>query len=340
MTRRLFLITAGTLSLLCASDCIGQPRDDRSDLVSPSDASYRLADGSVRVVGDLTMEPLVTRLNQLFIRDHPGIRFTLILRGPPTGIDGIVADVSLFAPLGREAWETEIEPFKRLTGYRPLDIRIGRRGYAGAGDQNPPGIYVHVDNPLRQLTMTELGRVLTAGQMPSDVRHWGQLDLEGQWAKHAIHVYGTRDDGRFVTGLRGAWFGGRPFRRDYEALAEDTDVLEAVAGDRYGIGVVDFVSRTSIPKNVRLVALAQDVNTRASLGEYDDVRQARYPLSPYLHLYVRTAPGQPLNPLAKQYIRLALSTDGQRLIEELKGEKEGYAPLAAEEVRQELAKIE
>ncbi len=306
----------------------------------PRNAPYLLPDGSIQIVGDDTMEPLLQRLNELFVQTHPGIRFTTVLRSPPTGIDGIQAGVSLFAPVAHDAWETEIEPFKRLTGYRPLDVRIGRRGYAGAGRENPPGIYVNASNPLPRLTVDQVARIFTTGQQPSDLRQWSQLGVDGEWAKHAIHLYGTRDDGRTVTALRTARFGGLPFARHYEGLPEDADVLRALAGDRYGIGVVWFVESASVPREVKLVPLAESAGAPPSVAEYEDVRQGRYPLSPYLHLYIRSAAGEPLDPVVKEYVRLALSFVGQHIIEELKDGKQGYVALTPEEAVRELAKIE
>ena len=306
----------------------------------PLNAPYVLSDGSVYIVGDDTMEPLLKRLNDLFVKTHPGIRFTMLLRSPPTGIDGIQAGVSLFAPVAYDAWETEIEPFKRLTGYRPLDVHIGRRGYAGAVRQNPPAIYVNASNPLPRLTLDQVGRIFTTGQSPSDLRHWSQLGAQGDWAKHAIHLYGTRDDGKAVTALRTARFGGLPFARHYEALAEDADVLQALAGDRYGIGLVGFVDPATVPKEVRLVALAENASAPSSLAAYEDVRHGRYPLAPYLHFYVRAAPGTPLNPVVKEYLRLALSIDGQRIIEALQDGAQSYVPLTPEEALRELVKID
>lgn len=305
----------------------------------PANAPYLLPDGSIQIVGDDTMEPLLKRLNDLFVQTHPRIRFTMVLRSPPTGIDGIQAGVSLFAPVAHDAWESEIEPFKRLTGYRPLDVRIGRRGYSGAGRENPPGIYVNASNLLPRLTLDQVGRIFTAGQMPSDLRYWSQLDVEGEWAKHAIHLYGTRDDGKTVTALRTSRFGGLPFARHYEALAEDADVLQALAGDHYGIGVVWFVNAASVPRDVRWVPLAENAAAAPSGAAYEDVRQGRYPLAPYLHLYVRSAPDKPLDPVVREYLRLALSLEGQRIIEALKDGKESYVPLTAEQTAIELAKI-
>lgn len=306
----------------------------------PGNAPYLLPDGSIYIVGDSTMEPLLTRLNELFIMTHPGIRFTMVLRSPPTGIDGIQAGVSIFAPIAHDAWETEIEPFKRLTGYRPFDVRIGRRGYVGRGRENPPAIYVNASNPLRELTFDEVGRIFTAGQSPSDLRHWSQLGVQGEWGIHAIHLYGTRDDGGFATALRTARFGGHSFARQYEPLPGDADVLQALAGDRYGIGVAWFVDPETAPREVRMVPLSENPGATASGGHYEEVRQGRYPLAPYLHLYIRRPPDQPLDPVVKEYIRLALSLEGQRAIEQLKDGKQSYVPLTAEEAARELAKIE
>jgi phosphate transport system substrate-binding protein len=338
-----FLFAWGVLAIVGSVDVSAETAYriyEPQHVTVPHDAPYLLPDGSVYIVGDETMEPLLERLNDLFVKAHPGIRFTMLLKSPPTGIDGIQAGVSLFAPVAHDAWEAEIEPFKRLTGYRPLDVRIGRRGYVGHGRENPPAIYVNANNPLRSLTLEQVARIFTTGQMPSDLRHWSQVGMGGEWAKHAIHLYGTRDDGKSVTALRTARFGGLPFARHYEAFAEDADVLQALAGDRYGIGLVGFVDAASVSRDVRRVPLAENAAAASSAGEYEEVRHGRYPLSPYLHLYIRSAPGKPLDPVVKEYVRLALSFTGQQIIEELKDGKQGYVALTPEEAVRELAKIE
>jgi phosphate transport system substrate-binding protein len=309
------------------------------DLVVPRDAPYLRADGSIHVVGDRTMEPLLARWNELFAKAHPRIRFTLHLGNTPVGLDGLIARVSIFAPIAHDAWESEIDPFKRLNGYLPLDVRVGRIGHAGARD-NPPAIYVNVANPLRQLTIAEVGRIFTAGLQPGDLRRWSQLGVTDEWARHSIHVYGTRDDGTYVTALRIARFGGHPFARHYEALANDAEVLQALAGDRYGIGLAAAIDARRVPASVKLVPLSVAAGANASTGEYEEVRQGRYPLSPYLHIYLDLAPGRAIDPIAREYLKLALSAEGQGIIEQLKLARPGFVPLTAEEAAHELAKID
>ena len=61
----------------------------------------------------------------------------------------------------------------------------------------------------------------------------------------------------------------------------------------------------------------------------------KYPLSRFLYLYVNKAPGKPLDPLVKEYLKLILSKEGQEVVV-----KDGYLPLSAGLVKEELAKIE
>ena len=61
----------------------------------------------------------------------------------------------------------------------------------------------------------------------------------------------------------------------------------------------------------------------------------KYPLSRFLYLYVNKAPGKPLDPLVKEFLKLILSKEGQEVVV-----KDGYLPLSAGLVKEELAKIE
>jgi phosphate transport system substrate-binding protein len=298
------------------------------------DAPYRLPDGSIYFVGDSTMDPLLQELNALFIKTHPGVRFTMLTRSPPVGFDGIVAGVSAFAPIAHDAWESEIEPLRRQTGKAPLDIHVG------ANRPNPPAIYVNARNSLAALSMDDVARIFTSGQPAGDLSTWSQVGIDGPLARHVIHVYGTRNDGRAMTSIRDVHFGSHPIVRHYEALATDADVLDAVANDRYAIGLVGFVEPATIPRQVRFVALKRSATDKGSTARPDEVRTGAYPLSPFLHLYVRRLSDQPLDPFVKEYIRLALSAEGQQVIDRLVRRRESYVSLTPNEAAAELKKID
>ena len=70
-------------------------------------------------------------------------------------------------------------------------------------------------------------------------------------------------------------------------------------------------------------------------GNYSDVTSGKYPLARFLYLYINRAPGKPLDPVVKEYCKLIFSKEGQEVVV-----KDGYLPLPANIVKEELAKLE
>jgi phosphate transport system substrate-binding protein len=83
------------------------------------------------------------------------------------------------------------------------------------------------------------------------------------------------------------------------------------------------------------VALAEKEGGAFSDGNYADVKSGKYPLSRYLYVYINKAPGKPLDPLLREFLKLILSKEGQEVVV-----KDGYLPLSADLVKQESAKVE
>ena len=305
----------------------------------PKDAPYVRPDGSIYIVGNDGMEEMLVKFNELFTQTHPGFKFTLLLKGSSTGIGGLTAGISALAPMGREAWPTDLSGYREAFGYLPLDVRVGYDGYTRPQRKNPPAIYVNAKNPLTGLTPEQITRIFTEGSPKGDITSWGQLGLKSEWAKRTIHLYGPRDEGSLATSLRVSTMDKQPFRHTYEALPKLADVIAAVAADPYGIGLVGFFDAAAVPE-VRLVPLAEKDGGAFVLPSYDNVQNGRYPYAPALHIYVNRAPGKPLDPFVKEYLRLVLSDEGQAIIAAQKDSDEGYVPLNSGAVATELAKLE
>lgn len=306
----------------------------------PEGAPYVMRDGSIRIVGNDGMKAMLERFNELFTRTHPGYRFTMLLEGSSTGIGGLTAGVSAFAPMGREAWPSELAGFRDFFGYQPLDVHIGYGGFSHAGHKNPPAIYVNKANPLAGLTLEQVTRIMTSGAAQGDVTHWRQLGLKGRWAQHAIHLYGPPDDGGLATSLRATQMGNLPFASRYEALPKAADVLDAVAGDVYGIALAGFADAARLNPNVRLLPLARTADAPFADAAYDNVAAGRYPYVPYLRIYVNRAPGQPLDPFVREYLRMVLSPEGQAIIAAQKDAEDGYVPLDQAELARARALLD
>lgn len=335
MTTVLLQKTLRALALLGTSLALSaQP------LSPPADASYLTADGAIAIIGNDGMQDLMENLNTLFSQQHPGFRFALTAKGSSVGIPALTAGATVIAPLSREAWLGDMHGFEQVKGYPPLDIRIGYSGFGPrAPHKTPPAVYVNASNALPGLSLTDLARIVTAGQPEGDLNTWGQLGVKA-WAARRIHLYGLRDDGGFATNLRMDKLGGKPFAAKYEALNTREEVISAVANDPYAIGLTGWVdaSRTSV--HVRVLPLAGKAGEAFKSPDYDSVAAGAYPLSAYLHLYVDSPPGQKLAPYIKQYLRLALSDEGQQAVREQRNSEEGYVPLSAVDLHKEREKLE
>lgn len=305
------------------------------------DAPYRQPDGSVYIVGNDGMKEMLEQFNALFTKTHPGVRFKMLLEGSSTGIGGLTAGVSAFAPMGREAWPTDLGGYKEAHSRQPTDVHIGYDGYArGNGHKNPPAIYVNAKNPLAGLTMSQAMRLFTQGAPGGDITHWRSLGMSGDWAQRAIHVYGPRDDGGFATSTRVSLLGGRAFTGRYEPMPKFVDTMKAVAADPYGIALGQWGDPGPLAADVKLLPLAPKDGTAFALPTPENVQAGRYPMAPHLHVYVSRAPGKPLDPLVKEYLRMVLSREGQAIIAALPPGDEPFLPLTAAEAAQELAKLD
>ena len=108
-------------------------------------------------------------------------------------------------------------------------------------------------------------------------------------------------------------------------------VVQGVTADRFGMGYSGIGYRTSGVKNLSLAAKA---GGPYSNGSYEDVVSGKYPLSRFLYIYVNKAPGKPLDPVVREFLKLVLSREGQDVVV-----KDGYYPLSAKIVQEELAKL-
>lgn len=67
----------------------------------------------------------------------------------------------------------------------------------------------------------------------------------------------------------------------------------------------------------------------------ENVLNGSYPLARFLYIYINKKPGQPLDPLIREFVRFILSNEGQQIVI-----KDGYMPLPSSVVEKELKKIE
>jgi len=297
--------------------------------VDPAISAYQKVSGisgNLSSVGSDTMNNLMTLWSETFRKMYPNVKVQVEGKGSSTAPPALIAGTAQFGPMSRPMKATEIDQFEQKYGYKPTELRTSYDALA---------VYVNKDNPLQKLTLAQVDAIFSKARKrgyKQNVTSWGQLGLSGDWANRPISLYGRNS----ASGTYGFFKEHTLKTGDYKDQVKEqpgsASVVQGVTEDRFGIGYSGIGYRTS---GVRALPLAETEAGPYSDGSYDDVRSGRYPLSRFLYVYVNKAPGKPLDPLVKEFVRLVLSREGQEVVV-----KDGYLPLSTEIVKQELAKLE
>ncbi|MDE2220153.1 MAG: substrate-binding domain-containing protein [Gammaproteobacteria bacterium] len=307
--------------------------------------------GVVRCAGGDTMLPLVRTWAQGFSGLHPGasVEARSDVRLSADGFAALLAGEADVATFVREPFPAEFAAFRGQHGYELSLLRVARGSFATRGGTHALAVFVNADNPLQQLTLTQLDALLSAaprrGAGPT-LRHWGELGLRGRWRDRPIHVYGmlhVRNTGNppgIVNFLQQRVLLGAPFRADLEEQrdAPGESALQAivrhVASDQLGIGYSGFAFARA---GVKSLALAETAAGPFVAGSVEAVAAGTYPLSRDLYLGFDRRPGQPLQPLLRAFLRYALSPAGQQAIRNTPAH---FLPLSPREVAEALRELE
>ncbi len=350
---RLGLVVVGLATLMIVprgkAEPVAEPASYVPAPVPPpaKDSPYVMADGSIHIAGNDLVELLFTRLNDIFTRTHPGFRFTMDMEDSNLALAGITAGKTAFGPIGRDAVTQELEGFSALHGHLPAEILIGYDQSPNTDifppGKTPPAIWINAANPVPWLSVEQITRIFKAGAPGGDITSWGQLGIGGEWAKRAIHVYlpGNREAAFvFYTGYK---LGKLPYSRRAELLPGPREVMSAVAQDPFGIGLIGYWPPDSgwdrqaeLGAKLKIVPLSANGEEQVSRGAPGDL----FPFAPGIHIYFDRTPGRPIEPWIREYMRLALSREGQAILAAMaRDNANGFIPLSAEQVAGELEKL-
>ena len=361
MTR---IVLAFILGMLLGPVCIAAPADrpDTSPLKPytvkhlpppPRDASYVMRDGSILIAGNDLMVVYMERLTALFRSYYPEYKFHMELQTSGLSVSGINSGKSALGPVARDVSFQEKDAFRSRHGYDLTDIQVGWDNTPDADHQPPgkypPGVWVNVKNPTPWLSMDEIAGIFTTGSGKGDYTFWGQLEgHEGfiggngaDYAKREIHAYMPKLERLPILATMRYVLGGAPWSKRIEHLPMMEDVINAVANDPFGIGLIGWWPTdegwdraVELGDKVRFLPLSWDKHSRPSRGRVGDV----YPLAGGLRFVVDKSPGKRLDPWLEEFLRLALSKQGQELIASMTISN-GFVPIDSAAVAQELAKL-
>ena len=281
--------------------------------------------GSASSIGSDTMNNLMALWLEGFRRHYPNVRIQIEGKGSSTAPPALIEGTAQFGPMSRAMKSTEKDKFEERFGYPPTPLRTSLDALA---------VFVNKDNPLEGLTLPQVDAVFSKtrrGGHGEQIGRWGQLGLAGEWSGARISLYGRNS----ASGTYGFFKNVALFKGDYRDEVKEqpgsASVVQGVTEDRYGVGYSGIGYRTS---GVRIVPLAEAEDMPFEDASLENVLDGSYPLGRFLYLYVNKTPGEPMDPLVREFARFVFSREGQEIVI-----KDGYMPVPFEVVVEELAML-
>jgi len=305
-----------------------------------SDAAYVLRDGTVQVVTFAGMAGIIDRLNQLYASTHPGVRFKVAEGDNYSTMAALTFDRTAFAPLGSAYTRIGLGDNLKIAA-EPIGLRIAHASLTPGARVPALGVIVNASNPLTSLSLAQLVRIFAVGAPSGDIATWGQAGVKGLLAERAIHPFGPpasdytdSDDPQAGEFLSIEKMSSLNMNHSYTGLSHYTDIVQRVSEDPAAIAITAL----NVPlSGVKVIALKNTEAGAALDATAANIAAGRYPLDRYIYIYLRVGKGMPLDEFGKEYMRMVLSEEGQRVIAQ---EAAGYIPLSAGELAEERAKLD
>jgi phosphate transport system substrate-binding protein len=319
MKRQLLIVAAFAVCLPLAA------QDDAVKL-DPELKDYQPASGisgNLTSIGSDTLNNLMTFWVEGFAKHYPNVKIQVEGKGSSTAPAALIAGTSQLGPMSRKMKAEEIDAFEKKYGYKPRMIAVALDGLA---------IYVHKDNPIKSLSMQQVDSIFSSTKKRGgkEVTKWGDLGLTGEWATKPLSLYGRNS----ASGTYGFFKELALDKGDYKPSVKEqpgsASVVQGVEGDLGAVGYSGIGYKTS---GVR--ALPVSFRGAAVAPTQKNAENFTYPIARYLYIYINKDPVKGTDPLVKEFMKYALSKQGQEVTI-----KDGYFPLNARKVAENLALLE
>ncbi|VUC37194.1 unnamed protein product [Clonostachys rosea] len=183
----------------------------------------------------------------------------------------------------------------------------------------------------------------------TNIRKWSQLGVEGEWADKEIQTYGYVAPGFIIYMQRKLFHWSQKWNPNYKEYVEEKQataddygkpvasesMLEELSNDKYGIGWAAQLHIKDYP-NVKPIAIAQNSSGPYFQMDAQTVSDRNYPLVRDAYIYFNRVPGQDVDPKTREFLRFALSKQGQEIIARL----DKYYALTLPELKSQLSRLE
>ncbi len=281
--------------------------------------------GNFKSIGSDTMNNEMTYWGEGFNKFYPNVSIEIEGKGSTTAPAALIEGTAHVGPMSRPMTGQEIDAFKGKHGYAPTALPTSIDMLA---------VYVHKDNPIKQLTLQQVDAIFSRtrkGGYPKAIDTWGDLGLSGEWASKPIALYGRNA----ASGTYGYFKEKALFKGDYRDQVKEqpgsSSVVQGIASDKYAMGYSGIGYKTA---DVRAVPLALNAKAKAYPAEDQFGYSGDYPLARKLLIYINYQPGSKLDPVRREFVRYLYSQQGQADVV-----KCGYLPMRQPLAQKALASV-
>ncbi|GMV81254.1 MAG: hypothetical protein AMXMBFR7_24380 [Planctomycetota bacterium] len=282
--------------------------------------------GNCSSIGSDTLNNLMTLWAEKFKSFYPNVNIQIEGKGSSTAPPALIEGTAQLGPMSRHMKSKEKDDFEKKFGYKPTEIRVAVDALA---------VFVNKDNPVKGLSLPQVDAIFSKtrkGGAAADLTTWGQVGLEGDWKDRPISLYGRNS----ASGTYGFFKDEALFKGDFKDEVKEQPgsaaVVQGVTVDKFGAGYSGIGYMTA---GVRAVPLSKKDGEEFVEATAENCYAGKFPLARFLLIYINKAPGKPLDPLTKEYLKLVLGKEGQEVVV-----KDGYFPIPAKIAEAELKKLE
>lgn len=282
--------------------------------------------GNLNSVGSDTLNNMMTFWAEGFRKKYPNVNIQIEGKGSSTAPPALIEGTSQVGPMSRKMKKKEEQKFEAKFGYKPTAIGVALDSLA---------VFINKDNPISGLSLQQVDALFSKnrkGGADHNITTWGQLGLTGEWANKPVSLYGRNS----ASGTYGYFKKKALFKGDYKDTVKEqpgsASVVLGVTEDKSGVGYSGIGYKTS---GVKAIALGKKDGDKQYEPNYENVLKGKYPLGRLLYIYVAKEPNKPLPTLVKEFLKYALSKEGQEIVV-----KDGYLPLTADAAKKQLALLD
>lgn len=271
--------------------------------------------GNFTSVGSDTLNNLMTLWAEEYKRLYPNVNIQIQGAGSSTAPPALTEGASNFGPMSRVMNAKEVEGFEKKHGYKPYAVPVAIDALA---------VYVNKDNPIKGLSIEEVDAMMSVGRKcggAKDLVKWGDVGMTGEWGNRDFAMYSRNSVSGTYGYFKDVALCKGDFKRNVAEQPGSASVVQSVATQLNAIGYSGIGYKTS---GVRALPLSKKTGQPFVEADAKHALDGTYPLARVLYVYVNKKPNQPLAPLEREFFKMVLSQQGQKVVV-----KDGFVPMPA-----------